>query len=119
MDELVKILREAMPESIGGLVAAGVLAAISTLFVRWRTKIRSRENEESVTVNPPIEPSPVKPILPQDLLLKITVPARFDIRGPNSFSDFSRWLSNPLRAGNNPGSFEYRLKDKCYRTCLI
>lgn len=57
-----------------------------------------------------LEPSPHKPILPQDLLLKITVPVGVDVRGRNRFSDFSKWLSNPLRAGDNPGSFEYPIE---------
>jgi hypothetical protein len=65
---------------------------------------------EKITMNKPLVPSPLKTILPQDLLLKITVPAGFDIRGPNSFSNFSKWLSYPLREGDNPGSFEYPIE---------
>jgi hypothetical protein len=51
-----------------------------------------------------------KVTLPTDLMLEINEPEGFNMLDSNRFSQFSKWLSNPLREGDNEGSFEYPIK---------
>jgi hypothetical protein len=49
MQTLCELLRESLSDIIGGLVVAGVLAVIGTLYARYRRKKRLSSRNESVT----------------------------------------------------------------------
>ncbi len=63
-----------------------------------------RDELEKVKDEPDGDPPTV-----YSLELRITIPQGFNMVS-NRFSQFSKWLGNPLRKGDYPGSFEYPIE---------
>ena len=69
MDQLWELIRESLPEALGGLVAAAILAFIATAYARMR-KSPSEHPPVGVTdpsASPPVEPRRVHSLMEADL----------------------------------------------------
>jgi len=88
------------------------------MFPKWEDGLARILRSMGVESPPPLPPiGEVDPEFgepkPSDLILIITNPKGFNaLFGSNSFLQFSEWLSNPLRPGSNPASFEYPIEGK-------
>jgi hypothetical protein len=69
MDELCKLLRESLPEAIGGVIAAAVLALVGALSARvlWlyrrRRRMASPSPNQSSSLPPSLSPQQVQELL--------------------------------------------------------
>ncbi len=103
-------------------VVTAILGGIVLLIIEYRTRWFARHVQ-----NPPRKPmtapgssntsereSNDMTNIPSDgsgeLMLKITTPKGFSVFGSNRFLEFPNWLSNPLRPGDNPGSYAYPIE---------
>ncbi|MFQ5988089.1 MAG: NB-ARC domain-containing protein, partial [Dehalococcoidia bacterium] len=57
--EILEIIRDALPEAIGGLIVAAIVALIGYLYTRWRKTVPKPVGGETVP------PSPLKPPAPK------------------------------------------------------
>jgi len=56
MQKIIELLLNALPEAIGGLIAAGIITLLSYLFVKRLRKATSPENEPQQLLTEPALP---------------------------------------------------------------
>jgi tetratricopeptide (TPR) repeat protein len=62
--EILEIIRDALPEAIGGLIVAAIIALIGYLYTRWRKPVTKPVGSEA---GPPPPPKPPVPEIPHNL----------------------------------------------------